>query len=208
MPLLKLTQLLPDPQNPNVCEPAVLAKLKANIVHLGQYQPLIVRVHPQDPQAYILVDGHQRKAVFESLGWETAECQIWDLTDEQAQLALATLNRLRGTDIPKKRAELLSSLMASIPLDDLVGLIPESQAQIQDLLLLVNQDFMALEQALKDEINREQAQLPVALTFLLEPTDHAAWQQAQTLFSAGEKDRGKVLMKICLKAVEAIHGKA
>lgn len=208
MPQIKLTQLLADPRNPNVCEPETLAKLKANIEHLGHYQPLIVRVHPQDPTYYILIDGHQRKLVFESLGWESAECQIWTLTDEQAQLALATLNQLRGTDVPKKRAELLSSLMQVMPVDDLVGLIPESQGQIQDLLNLVNQDLIAVEQALKAEIQREQANLPFALTFLLEPDAHQIWEQAQDRFSDNEKDRGTVLIKICLKALEASNVQA
>lgn len=202
MPQIKLTQLLVDPRNPNVCQPETLAKLKANIEYLGHYQPLIVREHPNDPAYYILIDGHQRKQVFESLGWEFAECQIWNLTDEQAQLALATLNQLRGTDVPKKRAKLLSSLMQVIPVEDLVGLVPESQGQIEDLLKLMTTDMEAMSKALKAEMEKEKAALPIALTFLVTPEDKLIWDDAFTTFANDESDRGKVLIYICRKALE------
>ena len=197
MPNLKLFQLEADPKNPNVCSPDTLAKLKVNIQRTGYYDYPIVRPHPDRADTYIIIDGHARVQIFQELGWTEIFCQIWEISEEDAKLALATLNRLRGEDIPKKRAELIAELAETIPLDTLADLIPETGTQIQDLLALLEQDAAAMEKALKAEMEREAASLPVPLTFLLEPADHAIWESTHAAFAKGLKDRGKVLIHIC-----------
>lgn len=199
---LQLKHLLPDPRNPNICSDEVLAKLAANIQRTNLCPPLIVRPHPSKKSRFILIDGHHRKVVLERLGWEKAPCQVWDISEHEAQLALATLNRLRGMDVPKKRAELLELLTATLPPGKLAELIPESEAQIKDLLRLMQSDFSEMEKSLKAEIEREKASLPVPYTFLIDPQHQATVDEALNQFSKSGGDRGHALVNICLKVLE------
>lgn len=203
MPSIKITQLEADPKNPNVCSPEIIAKLKANIQRTGYYDYPIVRPHPEKADTYIIIDGHYRKQVLESLGKDEVFCQIWKVSEQEAKLAMATLNHLRGTDIPKKRAELIAEITETITPEELAGLIPETESQILDLLALLDRDMDAMEKALKADIAREEANLPVPLTFLLDPADHDIWEKAQAAFSNEMKDRSKVLIAICNQAMES-----
>lgn len=66
---------------------------------------------------------------------------IWEFDDDQTRLYLATLNRLTGEDIPERRALLIGSLLESFEVDDLAGLLPESQDQIAELQRLARVDL-------------------------------------------------------------------
>ena len=206
MTYIDLRQLEADPRNANVCSEEMLQKLKTNIQRTGLCPPLIVRPNPEKPDYYILMDGHHRKQVLEALGWEKAPCQVWDISDHEAQIALATLNRLRGEDMPRKRAELLASLTQTLSPDALAALIPESEAQIRDLIALIQSDHDALEKSLQAEIQKEQAVLPIPYTFLISSEDKSVLDKALLDFSEGLSDRGLILIRICAKAMEALHG--
>jgi ParB-like chromosome segregation protein Spo0J len=203
MPKLKLTQLEADPKNPNICSLDILAKLKRNIQRTGLYDYPIVRPHPSKADTYIIIDGHARVQIFQELGWEEVFCQVWKISEKEAKLALATLNRLRGTDIPYKRAELIAELVETISPEELAELIPETNAQIQDLLSLLVQDTAAMEKALKAEIEREEKTLPIPLTFVLTAEESEIWEKTHDAFANGMKDRSKVLILICNQALES-----
>jgi len=205
MPKLKLTQLEADPKNPNVCSADIRAKMKRNMKRTGCYDYPIVRPHPNKPDTYIIIDGHARVQIFQELGWEEVFCQVWKVSEKEAKLALASLNTLRGTDVPYKRAELIAELTEIIPPTELAELIPETETQIQDLLSLLAQDTAALEKALRAEIEREEKTLPVPLTFVLSAEESEIWKKAYDAFAKGMTDRSKVLMAICNKAMEGNH---
>ena len=202
MPNLKLSLLQADSRNVNQCSPEVLEKLKRNIQRTQLCPPLIVRPNPQQSGEYILIDGHHRKIVLEQLGWEEAECQIWNVSDSEAQIALATLNRLRGTDDLRKRAELLESLTHALPDYDLSLILPETQTEIDDLVALLRLDEAALEEAIQLQINTEQAMMPVPFTFMVSQTEAQLIQQALNLYS-GEKSQQFYLL--CQKHLALIE---
>lgn len=182
MPPLPLPILHPDPKNPNRCTTDVLKKLTQHMQRTGLCPTLVVRPHPSLPEQYQVIDGHHRLQVAQQLGWETLPCQIWNVSETEAKLALATLNRLRGNDIPQKRAELIADLLDTLPAPDLADLLPESEREIQDLLQLLSLETDTIQQALQAELEKEQAELPVALGFLLQPPEaqlvETALQQA------------------------------
>lgn len=202
MPLIPIDDLLADPRNANECSSETLEKIQRNIQRTGLYPPLIVRPHPELAGKYVLVDGHHRKMVLAFLGYQQAECQIWDITDTEAQIALSTLNRLRGVDNPKKRAELLNALTETFGVEELALLIPESSAEIQDMLHLLNFDFEAIEQNLKAQEAAERATLPVPFTFMVAAQDAEFVQKTLSSFeehiSSNKKmERGELLVALC-----------
>ena len=85
------------------------------------------------------LDGHHRLVVLKELGYQKVRVDNWgDLSDSQAQLLVATLNRLEGQDDPDKRAELLAELQQDLELStvELAELLPETPEELEKLLSL------------------------------------------------------------------------
>jgi len=200
MPQIALKLLDADPRNANVCDAETLNKLASNIQRTGFCPPLIVRPHPQKEGRYMILDGHHRKLVLERLKWKTVECQVWTVSEEDAQLALVTLNRLRGTDNLRKRAELIQSLSQTLDIEALAGLIPETPPEIEHLLSSLQFDFEALEAQLKAQQKVEQENLPVPFTCMLTAADFALVEQALALMQ--EKGRAEALVRLCREVID------
>lgn len=202
MPTIPVNHLEADPRNANVCEPEVLAKITRNIKRTGLCPALIVRPHPKKKDRFIILDGHHRKAVLQELGWKEAPCEIWTISDQEARIALLTLNRLRGEDIPRKRAELLVSLQAQLSVDELSQFIPESASEIADLISLLQVDTYALERALAEQIRQEQETLPVTFAFLVPAQDAPIIERALEKHHTGN-DKAEALVAICRAALKS-----
>lgn len=202
MTLIALSKLHNDPRNANVCGPEVLDKLRRHIDHSGLCPTLLVRPHPQQKGHYIIVDGHHRKMVVEALGWTKVDCQVKSLTEEEAGMLLLTLNRLRGTDSPRKRAELIESLLDNFSVEDLSALLPENTGEIEGLLALLKQDEQALEEALKAQIDAEQQTLPVPFGFMIPAEDAGLVRQTLAFYQSRLKsDPAAALVAICRDAL-------
>jgi ParB-like chromosome segregation protein Spo0J len=199
MPLIPLKYLEDNPRNANVCPEGTLEKIRRNIERSGFYPPLIVRPIPGSKERYIILDGHHRKRVLEKLGYQEAECQIWAVDEQGAQLALATLNRLHGEDEPRKRAELLQSLVQALPLADLTQLIPESEKEIDDLLTLLTLDWEEAEARIKKQIESDQADLPIPFVCMIAPVDYPDVEKALSGFEGA--DQGQKLVTLCRYAL-------
>ena len=106
----------------------VMGKLRRHIERTGRYEPLVVRPHPAIGGAFELINGHHRKEVLESLGYAEAQCLVWDLSDAETLMLLATINRLGGEDAPGKRLGLLESLSEAMAASaaELAKFLPES----------------------------------------------------------------------------------
>jgi ParB-like chromosome segregation protein Spo0J len=198
MPKIALKLLDPDARSSNVCSSETVKKIRRNIERTKLYPPLIIR---PSGERFVLIDGHHRKQVLESLGYTEAECLIWDICERDAHVALATLNTLRGTENLKKRAELLESLSQTISLDELAQLLPETSEEIQDLLKLLDHDVDELEKAVATLMADEANALPVPLTFLIAACDLDAVEKALAFFkdenTKGKPDRGVSLVSLC-----------
>jgi len=212
MTKLSLKLLDNDPRNSNVCSSETLEKLQRNIERTGLYPPLIVRPTTGRSKRYVIIDGHHRKQVLEALGHTEAECLIWDISEQEARIALATLNTLRGTENLKKRAELLQELSQVLPVTELAQFIPESTEEIQDLLALLAHDIEELEKSLQAQTAAEKNSLPIPFTFLIAADDQADVEEALSRFMTSPKpDRGIALVNLCrfaLKHTECAHGDA
>src|SRR2546422_8362532 len=175
--MVPLDDLLPHPLNSNVMSADLQAKLRAHIKRTGRYPFLVVRPHPDDAGKYQVLDGHHRVAVLRDLGHTEARCDVWQADDREAKLLLATLNRLQGQDQPRKRAELIHELLGEMSLDDLAGLLPESDRQIEELHALL--EFPAEEIALLLEEQAAEAEkvLPRVLTYVVTPEQEELIEQ-------------------------------
>ena len=205
MTLINLKNIHPDPRNANICDEEILSKLQAHIERTEFCPPLIVREHPEKKHHFMMIDGHHRILVLERLGWTEAPCVICDVPEEEVEVLLLTLNQLRGIDIPRKRAELIASLNQRMAVSDIARLLPETTGEIEGLLALLKKDTEAMAQALKEQIEREKASLPVPFGFLVLAEDAALVHETLALYKGQKnRDQGAALVAIC-RDVMALH---
>jgi len=130
---ISLDRLVGHPDNANVQSKANFGKLVRNIERSGRYEPLVVRPCPGRAGYYQIINGHHRRRALGELGYTAADCIVWDVDDEQADILLATLNRLGGSDQLAKKLKLLGRLNRKLGSRELAKLIPHTKRQIERL---------------------------------------------------------------------------
>jgi len=138
---IALDKLVAHPDNPNRMSKVNFAKLVRNIERTGRYEPLTVRPCPpplcfakRSRESYFqIINGHHRCHALVKLGYETADCIVWDIDDEETDILLATLNRLGGSDELAKKLKLLERLNKRLEAGKLAKLLPQTAKQIERL---------------------------------------------------------------------------
>ncbi len=189
--MVPLDDLVAHPLNSNVMSEDMQAKLKAHIKRTGRYPFLVVRPHPEEPDKYQVLDGHHRIAILRELGHTEARCDVWEVDDREAKLLLATLNRLQGQDQPLRRAQLIHELLGETSLDDLAGLLPETDKQIEELHALLEFPADEIAALLEEEAEQAEKVLPRVLTFVVTPDQEQIIEQAVELASDGTPGRDR-----------------
>ena len=136
---LRLGQLQEAPWNPNVMEPAMQERLLHSIQRFGLVQNLVVR--PIDEDRYEVLSGNHRLRLLQELGYASATCVVVDLDDVQARLLAQSLNRVEGEDNPGLKAELIKEILAALPQEEVLSLLPETADSLQAFSSLGQQDI-------------------------------------------------------------------
>lgn len=130
---IPLEQLSAHPENPNRMSKSNFEKLKLHIQQTGNYEPLIVRQHPDEPNRYQIINGHHRAEALKQLNAKTADCIQWQADDEQVRILLTTLNRLGGKDNLTMKIEIIKKLSEKYNAKELAKLLPDSRQTIEKL---------------------------------------------------------------------------
>jgi hypothetical protein len=108
---------------------------ESSIEHLG--------VEPKPPGGSIenrarfqIINGYHRWQALKQLGYKRADVIVWDVDDDQADVLLATLNRLAGCDELSRKISLLKKLSKKMNARELSKLIPQTPGQIKRLVNL------------------------------------------------------------------------
>lgn len=203
-----LADLIAHPLNANVMSDEYLDRLTRNIQREGDYPPLVVRPHPDRVGKYQLLDGHQRCEALRRLGYREARCYLWPCDDEEALMLMATLNRLEGQDQPVRRAELLAELVGLIPEVDLAALLPESGAEIEAALKLIELDTDALLRELEESAGRYGTAEARLVSFLVPAEDEelVIWTiDGIASQLAGRNRRGRALVLLARHYVQHVE---
>jgi ParB/RepB/Spo0J family partition protein len=189
--MVPLDDLVPHPLNSNVMSDDLREKLKAHIKRTGRTPFIVVRPHPEDSNRYQILDGHHRVAILRELGHTEARCDVWEVTDREAKLLLATLNRLEGQDQPIRRAQLIHELLGEMSLDDLAGLLPESDRQLEELHALLEFPADEIAALLEEAAEEEERVLPRVMSFVVTPEQEQLIEQAVEMASDGTPGRDR-----------------
>jgi len=189
--MIALDALTAHPLNSNVMPDDLREKLRAHIKRTGRYPFLVVRPHPTDEGKYQVLDGHHRVAILRDLGHTEARCDVWDVDDREAKLLLATLNRLEGQDQPIRRAQLIHELLGDMSLDDLGGLLPETEKQLEELHCLLEFPAEEIAALLEAEAEEEEKVLPRVMSFVVSPEQEEVIESAVEAASDGTPGRDR-----------------
>ncbi|MGA2915790.1 MAG: ParB N-terminal domain-containing protein [Sedimentisphaerales bacterium] len=185
---IPLDKLLPHPENPNKMSKQTFEKLKRHIKQSHNYEPLIVRSHPETENHFQIINGHHRADALRQLGETFADCVIWNIDDDQARVLLATLNRLSGKDELSLKAELIKSLSEKFSSKELAKLLPDTKSAIERLkditksLPLSEDDTKAFLNTLVFFLNDEQIKI-------VEAALEKAMQQSRDSNGAGKSEK-------------------
>lgn len=183
----------------------LLEKLVRNIKRQGRYPPIIVRRHPSRPGEYQVIDGAQRLEGVSRLGHKEVICFLWPCDDAEALLLMATLNRLHGEDVPRRRAELVAEIRGLLPAQVLHEILPEDAAAIDDLMGMLQLNSETLLAELTAAAERGAASAPRLISFVVLREDEDSIERAIALASAGiagPTRRGRALAAVCRDYLE------
>ncbi len=147
---IPIEKLVAHPDSPNRMSNKNFAKLVRNIERTGRYEPLIVRPCPGRENLFQIINGHYRCRALRQLGYETAEAMVWDIDDHDADILLASINRLGGRDVLDKKLALLCRLNERMQDRDLAKLLPLSRPQIQKLTKISSDGLSGIKLAKSD----------------------------------------------------------
>jgi hypothetical protein len=136
---IKLSELHPNPWNPNELKGPNWEKFLKSLQEEGQLQEIIVR---ELPEGYQIIDGEQRSKGLAEIG--ATEARIFNLgevDDARAKKLTINLNRLKGEDNTLKLAALLQDLSSSVGVDDLLESLPYEPFEIENLLNIEDIDL-------------------------------------------------------------------
>jgi ParB family chromosome partitioning protein len=131
---IALDKLVAHPDSANRQSKVTFGKLVRNIERSGLYEPLIVRPCAGKEGRFEIINGCHRWRALAQLGYERCDCIVWEVDDEEAEILLATLNRLGGTDELGKKQALLRRLSERREPAELGKLLPQTARQIERLV--------------------------------------------------------------------------
>ncbi|MHC4325527.1 MAG: ParB/RepB/Spo0J family partition protein [Planctomycetota bacterium] len=127
---IPIDRLIAHPGNPNRMSKRNFARLLRNIERTGRYEPLVVR---WQGDCYQIINGHNRFRALRELGYKSVDAVVWDLDDNEADILLSTLNRLKGSDALKKKLTLLERINRDMETSEMAKLLPYTRSQIERL---------------------------------------------------------------------------
>lgn len=95
----------------------------------GQYRPIVVNAGTLTGRPFEVLAGNHTLLAARSLGWESIDCAVVDVDDEQARSIVAADNRL--ADLGDYNASALHDLLVSLDDLDGTGYVPEDLAALE-----------------------------------------------------------------------------
>ncbi|MCK4415255.1 MAG: hypothetical protein KAY32_17110, partial [Candidatus Eisenbacteria sp.] len=103
----------------------------------------------------------------------------------------ATLNRLEGQDLPIRRAQLIHELLGEMSADDLAGLLPETERQLEELHSLLEFPADEIADLLEEQAEEEEKVLPRVMSFVVSGEQEKMIEQAVEAASDGRPGRDR-----------------
>jgi len=131
---ISLHRLREAPWNANSMGPDMIARLKESIARYGFLENMVVR--PLGEGAFEVLSGNQRLRALAEAGYSSAPCAVVAADDANARLLADALNNIKGKDDLGLRAEMIRTVLATIPEKDVMAILPETVDSLRSLASL------------------------------------------------------------------------
>jgi ParB family transcriptional regulator, chromosome partitioning protein len=190
--------------NANRMEPEMQGRLRESILRYGLVENLVVRQTQGDN--YEVLSGNQRLEVLFELGVIVAPCVVVEVDDANARLLAQALNRIQGQDDLGLRAELMKKVLETIPENDILAILPETNIGLRSLRSLGKETMveylMNWEKAKEARLRHLQFQLTSKQLEVVEKVIHRFIIRAKEAKDRNPNVRGTALYLLCLKYLE------
>ena len=198
---LRIEQLRDASWNPNAMDEPMRGRLRQSIEGFGMVENLVAR--PIGDGTYEVLSGNQRIQVMREIGLSVAPCVIVDLDDSRARLLAQVLNRVQGEDDLGLRTELVRDVLATLPKEDVLALLPESSESLKSLCSLGQQTMAEYletwQQAQGARLKHLQFQLTSVQLEVVEEALVRLIPEAKLVGSDNPNQRGTALHLLCKK---------
>jgi ParB-like chromosome segregation protein Spo0J len=131
---IPLARLVEAEWNSNRVSAELMEKLRRSLQEFGVVENLVARRHPTRRGRFEVLSGNHRLRLLVELGFESAPVVVVALDDARARLLAQTLNRTRGKDDPQRYARVLEEILFELDVSEVVALLPETEATIDQVL--------------------------------------------------------------------------
>ncbi|MDQ2950038.1 MAG: ParB N-terminal domain-containing protein, partial [Acidobacteriota bacterium] len=147
-----------------VREPHRQRRLLASLADSGQQTPIVVVVSTDNPECYVVIDGHKRIAALQQLGRDTVEATLWAMSEAEA-LVLSRSLRFSPPESALEQGWLLAEMEQRFgcSLDELARRFDRSASWVSRRLGLVE----VLPEAIQQQVREGKLAAQVAMKYLV-----------------------------------------
>jgi ParB family transcriptional regulator, chromosome partitioning protein len=204
---LPVSQLKEAPWNANQMDETTERKLKESLRNFGLVQPLVVRNIGNS--SYEVLSGNHRLKLLQELNFTSVPCIVVDLNDAGAMLLAETLNNLHGEDDLSLKGSLLEKILADIPQDKVLSILPETANSLQALSSLGQSDLAqhlkAWEESRSARLKHLQLQLTIPQLEVIEEAIKIAMPEVKKLGLKSFNQRSTAVFLICKSYIEGVN---
>ncbi len=205
---LPLDRLREVPWNPNRMDEHMMARLRESIKSYGLVENLVVR---QMGDIYEVLSGNQRLMVLRDLGLKAVPCVVADLDDAHARLLAQALNHIQGQDDLGLRAELVKTILDTIPEKEIAAILPETVENLKTLASMGQETIAEYlenwQKAQAARLRHLQFQLTTKQLEVIEEAMAKIMPQASQMQRDNPNARGTALYLLCKSYLEReYHG--
>lgn len=146
--LISLDDLHPDQNNARIHDRRNIDLIKNSLATFGQYRAFVVR-----SADYRIVVGNGMYQAMKELGWNTGQCFVAELTDEQARILSIADNRASDTsDFTDNLAVMLDGLDEAM--QTMTGFTPDEIAELKCLFSQNTETYIETPREQKTDVVR------------------------------------------------------
>jgi len=206
---LPIEVLKEAPWNPNQMDEATLNRLSESLSRYRLVEPLVAR--SIEGEFYEVLSGNQRLKVLNSLGFKSVPCVIVSLSDPEAMLLAQALNNLKGEDDPALKGNMFKTILASVPEDRVISLLPEDKESLKALTSFTQMDLaehlQAWELAQAAKLKHMVLQLTLQQLEMVEEAINRIMPDAKEDNSGNPNKRGTAIFLLCKYFLERSEAK-
>ena len=186
--------------NANELDANMRSNLREAIKRFSFLVPIVVRGLNQG--AYETIGGAQRLGVLKEMGVDMVPCVVVSANDTKARLIAQSLNQISGKDNPGRKAELVRHLLAHMPEEEIIAVLPETSESLNALANLGQEGLAGYLQSWEEGRHSRLRRLQVWLT----PAQLEVVARALDSFRQGDPEeamgnpnpKGVALYRLCL----------